>query len=73
MRLLTSLLVAGLLLTVSVSSNYENTPSLQYLSLAASLQAPAINQVIVRGNEGLSRHRGSGRLESYQWLERSLA
>jgi hypothetical protein len=72
MRLLTSLLVAGLLLTVSVSSNCENTPSLQYLSLA-SLQAPAINQVIVRGNGGLPRHRGSGRLKSYQWLERSLA
>jgi hypothetical protein len=71
MRLLTSLLVASLLLTVSVSANDGNTLSLQRLSLA-SLQAP-INQVIVRGNGGLPRHRGSGRLESYQWLERSLA
>lgn len=72
MRLLTSLLVSGLLLTVSVSSNHVPFPSLQHLSLT-SLQAPSINQVIVRGNGGLPRHRGSGRLESYQWLERSLA
>lgn len=71
MRLLTTLLVGSLLLTVLVSPGHDNNASLQQVSLA-SLHSPAIHHVIVKGN-GQPRHRGSGRLESYQWLERSLA
>lgn len=68
MRLLTPILVGSLLLTVTVSPSYKT--SLQQVSLT-SFHSPA-QHVIVKGN-GQPRHRGSGRLESYQWLERSLA
>lgn len=71
MRLLATILLPGLLLTVSVFPGQATPVSLQPLPVA-SFHSPAVHKVIVRGN-GQPRHRGSGRLESYQSLERSLA